>query len=272
MKRHHPRPTGRLWALASTGCVLLPVLLAMLLPAAPAAAATSAGGSGWQLPLAGSPPLLRPFDPPAHKWSAGHRGVDLAAAPGTDVLAAGPGVVAFAGPVAGRGAVTVRHGALRTTYVPVRASVEVGTEVAAGDVIGTVEVGDHCGSRSCLHWGLLRGEQYLDPMVLLRPGRAHLVPVWGIPWGAPASASAEPARLAARRRPPGRGGDQNETHQRGVPSSPPPRDRPATAPPANLNLAAAAGAVGATGGLGLLAAALRRRRRKSGTGRGGEVY
>lgn len=182
----------------AAGCVFLPVLLAVLLPSAPAAAATSIGGSGWQLPLAGSPALLRPFDPPARKWSAGHRGVDLAAAPGTDVLAAGPGVVAFAGPVAGRGVVTVRHGTLRTTYEPVHATVEAGTEVAAGDVIGTVEAGDHCGDRSCLHWGLLRGEQYLDPMTLLRPGRAHLVPVWGIPWGASASASPDHTRGAAR--------------------------------------------------------------------------
>ncbi|MQA78574.1 MAG: peptidoglycan DD-metalloendopeptidase family protein [Streptosporangiales bacterium] len=140
--------------------------------------------SGWQLPLPGSPRLLRPFDPPAEQWSAGHRGVDLAATPGTDVLAAGPGVVTFAGRVAGVGVVTVAHGDLRTTYQPVRATVRAGASVAAGDPIGVLGRGSHCGSRGCLHWGLLRGEDYLDPMSVLRPGRSRLVPVWGVSPGA----------------------------------------------------------------------------------------
>jgi hypothetical protein len=75
---------------------------------------------------------------------------------------------------------------LRTTYEPVRASVHQGDEVAAGEVIGTAqEAGSHCGTL-CLHWGLLSGRTYLDPLLLLPPGLLNggpprLLPVLGIP-------------------------------------------------------------------------------------------
>jgi murein DD-endopeptidase MepM/ murein hydrolase activator NlpD len=75
---------------------------------------------------------------------------------------------------------------LRTTYEPVRASVEKGDEVLAGQVVGTVEpTGSHCGV-TCVHWGLLRGETYLDPLSLLPPwllqgGPSRLLPVLGVP-------------------------------------------------------------------------------------------
>ncbi|MFF4343976.1 M23 family metallopeptidase [Kitasatospora sp. NPDC001540] len=126
--------------------------------------------------------LLRRFDPPPTRWAAGHRGVDLAAAPGTVVRAAAPGVVTFAGEVAGRPVVVVTHtgsGAppLRTTYLPVAASAAVGAGVAAGDPIGVVAAGSgHCPA-DCLHWGLLRGDHYLDPLALLGSGRARLLPL-----------------------------------------------------------------------------------------------
>lgn len=164
------------------------VILMTLFLARPAAADVGPVPGDWQLPLPGSPTVLRPFDPPAKKWSAGHRGVDLAAAVGTDVLAAGAGVVWFAGRVAGRGVVSIKHGDLRTTYLPVRASVRAGESVSTGDVIGTVVADRHCEARGCLHWGLLRGDTYLDPMTLLRATAPRLLPVWGIPPGAPADA------------------------------------------------------------------------------------
>ena len=45
--------------------------------------------------------VLRAFDRPEHDWLPGHRGVDLSLPVGGQVVAAGPGVVAFAGVVAG---------------------------------------------------------------------------------------------------------------------------------------------------------------------------
>jgi murein DD-endopeptidase MepM/ murein hydrolase activator NlpD len=130
-------------------------------------------------PLDGVPVVVRRFDPPPQPWLPGHRGVDLAAAPGATVRAAGPGVVAFAGTVAGRGVVSVQHaGGLRTTYEPVEASVAAGAQVAAGAAIGSLVAGHPgCPVPACLHWGLRRGEVYLDPLALLGFGRMRLLPL-----------------------------------------------------------------------------------------------
>lgn len=123
--------------------------------------------------------MVNAFAPPVQRWLPGHRGVDLAAAPGTVIVAAGAGVVTYAGMLAGRGIVTVTHGTLRTTYEPVRANVLIGDRVTAGQQIGTLDSGpSHCPSGSCLHWGLLRGDTYLNPMSLLRRGPSRLLPVW----------------------------------------------------------------------------------------------
>jgi Peptidase family M23 len=144
-------------------------------------AALLPGPVGWRWPLRPAPPsVLRGFDPPAHPWEAGHRGVDLATAPGRRVYAAGPGRVSFARDLAGRGVVTVVHGRLRTTYLPVRPSVREGQRVAAGTPIGVVEdVLGHCGATPCLHWGLREGETYHDPLTLLGLGPVRLLPWWG---------------------------------------------------------------------------------------------
>jgi murein DD-endopeptidase MepM/ murein hydrolase activator NlpD len=142
-------------------------------PAPPAPAAL------WTWPLAGSPPVTRSFEPPPHPYAAGHRGVDLAGSPGSPVLAAGDGVVAFAGMVAGRPVVSVDHaGGLRTTYEPVDPSVGAGTPVARGSPIGALVAGHAgCPEAACLHWGLRRGETYLDPLSLLEIPRISLLPL-----------------------------------------------------------------------------------------------
>jgi len=130
---------------------------------------------GWPL----SPPaVVRRFDPPPQPWLAGHRGVDLAAPPSSAVHAAGPGTVIFAGRVAGRGVLSVAHpGGLRTTYEPVTATVSVGDTVAAGTTLGTLDAGHPgCPAAACLHWGLRRGDRYLDPLALLGLGRVRLLP------------------------------------------------------------------------------------------------
>lgn len=145
--------------LTMTAAVLLS--LATMLSAEPAGAS-----SRWTAPVQ-PVTIVSAFDPPAQRWRAGHRGVDLAGT-GT-VHAAGSGTVTFAGQLAGRGVVSVSHGRLRTTYEPVDATVAVGQSVAAGQPIGIIGAGGHC-SRRCLHWGLLAGERYLDPMLLLRMG------------------------------------------------------------------------------------------------------
>ncbi|MFL6024720.1 MAG: peptidoglycan DD-metalloendopeptidase family protein, partial [Marmoricola sp.] len=110
-------------------------------------------------------------------WSAGHRGVDLLGTRGEPVHAALGGRVSFAGTVAGRGVVVVDHGTYRTTYEPVRAAVRIGASVSAGTVIGRLQTGrSHCAPRSCLHWGLVEGGAYHDPLELLGRRRVRLLP------------------------------------------------------------------------------------------------
>jgi murein DD-endopeptidase MepM/ murein hydrolase activator NlpD len=135
--------------------------------------------SPYRWPLSPPPAVVRPFTPPPQPWLAGHRGVDLAAEPDDRVLAAGPGVVAFAGQVAGTPVVSIDHaGGLRTTYQPVTATVRAGQPVVAGDPIGVLVAGHPgCPVAACLHWGLRSGERYLDPLVLLGGGRIRLLPL-----------------------------------------------------------------------------------------------
>jgi hypothetical protein len=120
------------------------------------------------------------FDPPPQTWAAGHRGVDLAAAPGEPVLAPVGGEITFAGRIAGRGVVVISTGRLRATLEPVASSVSVGEKVHAGERVGRLETaGSHCLPATCLHWGVRRGETYLDPLTLLpaRPAEIVLLPL-----------------------------------------------------------------------------------------------
>lgn len=149
--------------------------------AGPSGSIAAAAGprAGFVLPVPPPPVVLTPFRPPAVKWGAGHRGVDLAAAAGQPVLAAADGVVAFAGTVVDRGVVSVGHSpALRTTYEPLTPGVRVGQRVRAGQVIGTLAAGHgSCAPRDCLHWGARIGaDTYLDPMALINGLRIRLKP------------------------------------------------------------------------------------------------
>jgi murein DD-endopeptidase MepM/ murein hydrolase activator NlpD len=156
--------------------LLLSVLMAFL--GSPATELRQAGaGYGW--PVDGAR-VVRRFDPPPQPWLPGHRGADLAAAPGAVIHAAGAGTIVFAGQVAGRGVVSVAHpGGLRTTYEPLLVDDHrPGDSVAAGERIGTLAPGHPgCPAAACLHWGLRRGADYLDPLTLLGLGRVRLLPL-----------------------------------------------------------------------------------------------
>lgn len=133
-----------------------------------------------RLPVEGEARVHRLFDPPAERWSRGHRGVDLEASVGAAVLAPADGTVAFVGRVVDRGVVTIEHpGGLRTSLEPVTGTVGVGDVVRAGAVVGVLEEGaGHCVSVSCLHWGVRDRGAYVDPLALLgRRGTVRLLPV-----------------------------------------------------------------------------------------------
>ena len=133
------------------------------------------------------PQVVRPFEKPAQRWSAGHRGVDLAV-PENDrsVYAPAPGTVVFSGTVVNRKVLVIAHpDGRRSTFEPMDETLPVGTTVAAGEVIGTVATtssGDserpyrRC-STPCLYWGVRQGgargdgsgkeAEYINPMSLL---------------------------------------------------------------------------------------------------------
>ncbi|MDQ3877286.1 MAG: peptidoglycan DD-metalloendopeptidase family protein [Actinomycetota bacterium] len=158
------------------------------------------------LPILGCPPahaavpMLRPpvygaiergFEPPAGAFGPGHRGIDFTAAPETQVVAAAPGKVTFAGPVAGTVAVTIRHeGGLETTYSSLSSVVvSKGEVVQAGSLIGTAEE-SHAGAGEGLHFGVKLHGEYVDPQPYLTEQdiseALHLAPVvWQPPNAAP---------------------------------------------------------------------------------------
>ncbi len=124
--------------------------------------------------------MLRAFEPPPKPYAAGHRGVDLDAAVAAPVLAAGAGQVTFAGQVAGRGLVVIRHAdGISTEYEPLAPLVTSGQAVARGQPIGRLSgQHDRWPAGRCLHWGARRGDAYLDPLLLL----LALGPVRLLPW------------------------------------------------------------------------------------------
>ncbi|MBB6418328.1 M23 family metallopeptidase [Streptomyces sp. AK010] len=158
-----------------------PPLFAAGAPPADAGPPVTVPAIGRAWPLGSRPRVLRGWEPPATVYGPGHRGVDLEAPAGTPVRAVARGRVVFAGLVAGRGVLSVDltgtgDPPLRTTYEPVTAAVEKGAEVEPGEVIGTVDAsGSHC-TATCLHWGLRRGEGYLNPLSLLPPWLLHQGP------------------------------------------------------------------------------------------------
>lgn len=113
------------------------------------------------------PAIADPFDAPPQPWLAGHRGIDLAASPGTPIASPAAGTVAYAGLVAGKQVVSIRHGERTSTFEPAVTDLAVGAAVTRGQLVASVaHSGDHCHGE-CLHWGVKTGERdYLDPAAL----------------------------------------------------------------------------------------------------------
>jgi murein DD-endopeptidase MepM/ murein hydrolase activator NlpD len=159
--------------------MLAPVLLALALLGGPTAGVATSihdPAEGWPL----QPPVavVRDFAPPDQPWLAGHRGVDLAGSPGAAVRAPIAGRVTVARRIVDRDVVVISTGSRRVTLEPVRATVATGEIVAAGDRIGVLQAGHRgCPRAACLHWGLLVGQQYRDPLLLVLDYRPVLLPV-----------------------------------------------------------------------------------------------
>lgn len=163
-----------LHALRTHGLIIACLLSVLMLACSPATSHADRE-SRWQWPTGTPVPVVSSFAPPAQDWLPGRRGVTLAYPEGSPVYACAPGTVSFAGSIAGRGVVSIRHtdGArtLWSTYLPINPSVSVGDQVDKGGVIGVVEDGS-----STLHWGAKTGPKtYVNPLRLTLD-RPHLLP------------------------------------------------------------------------------------------------
>ena len=137
--------------------------------------------------------VMRGFDPGRPYEGGRHRGVDLAAAPGSPVRAACAGRVVFAGRIAGDGIVTVRCGPWRVTHMPL-ATIAARGLVARGAVIGTA-------GASSVHEGLHLGVRrdgtrfgYVDPLSFIA-APTNPVPLGRAP---PAGRRAPPPAIGPR--------------------------------------------------------------------------
>lgn len=128
------------------------------------------GTPPWQWPVSGG--VSSEFGGRRSPWGGGwkfHAGLDVRAANGTPVWAAGGGTVAFAGQMRGYGnMVVVDHGFdLKTVYAHLsRIYVDRGRQVQAGDVIAAVGQTGHA-TGPHLHYEVRVGAAPVDPMCYL---------------------------------------------------------------------------------------------------------
>lgn len=136
---------------------------------------SAALASGWTMPVEGATATLG-F---GVAYAGGtHRGVDLAAAAGAEVVSPAEGTVTFAGRVPADGggtcgAVTVELAdGHRVSLMPLEGlCIAAGDSVAAGSALGSLAgSGDDSSGAAHLHVGLRSGELYLDPAPFLPCG------------------------------------------------------------------------------------------------------
>ena len=131
---------------------------------------------------------MHAFIKPSQRWSAGHRGVDLAVPEDPQVRAPASGTIVFAGTVVDRTVVVIEHtNGYRSSFEPVTEPLPVGTHVQAGQVIARVDVHPakpRCAA-SCLYWSVRRGgdrnngsgknAEYINPILLLGPAEPTIL-------------------------------------------------------------------------------------------------
>jgi len=175
---------------------LLAVVAVSVAPGSAGAAAADPGPMTYRPPL--TAPVVDPFRPPPEPWAAGNRGLEYGSTPGSAVGAIGPGLVVFAGPVAGALYVTVLHpDGLRSSYSYLAAvRVGVGDRVAAGQTVGV--------AATTFHLGVRDGDVYIDPAGLfgqrIEGGSVYLIP-GGSPSAGPSRSRPPPALGAAADQP-----------------------------------------------------------------------
>ncbi len=149
------------------------VIGAVVLPSAPATSQELEESSTRALVFYTAPMLTEvvdPFRPPAHVGAPGNRGLEYGDSDQQVVAAAASGYVLFAGPVAGRDAITIQHDdGVRTTYTGLlEIWVTEGMTVSQHSAIAIAGSGFHFGARI--------NDHYLDPQILIDASQAEMRP------------------------------------------------------------------------------------------------
>ncbi|MBE3078269.1 M23 family peptidase [Clavibacter michiganensis subsp. michiganensis] len=135
---------------------------------APPASSSDAATPRWEWPVDPPHQVTRPFQAPTTAYGPGHRGIDIAVAPGDEVRAPAAGTVSFAGVVVERPVVSIRHADGYVSSVePVVPLVAAGDAVVAGQVIGTLAASPRHAPDGGLHLGARLHGDYVDPALLL---------------------------------------------------------------------------------------------------------
>jgi murein DD-endopeptidase MepM/ murein hydrolase activator NlpD len=154
--------------------------IAGLTVAPPARAAGVSGTYLW--PVTGN--VIRWFEPPSGPYSAGHRGIDIAAPFGTPIQAPADGTVTFSGWVAGSLFLTIDHGnGVKTSYSWLSGlRVAKGDSVKPGQIVALTGHGHPDVPTPHLHFSVRINGVYVNPMLLLGyPNLAPLIRLAPIP-------------------------------------------------------------------------------------------
>ncbi|WP_424347177.1 M23 family metallopeptidase [Kocuria sp. CH-021] len=172
LRASRPARPGHPWTVRAAA-------LGLVLALGAAAPSPGSAAPGWTWPLAPRPAVVGDWVPPAQRWARGHRGVDLGAAPGATVRAPAAGTVSFVGFVVDRPVLTLDHGrGVRSSFEPVESDLAAGDRVRRGQAVGVLGGRDHCGAGTCLHWGVRRDGDYVNPLGFVGAlGPSVLLPV-----------------------------------------------------------------------------------------------
>ena len=142
-------------------------LFALLVPTTSSYASAATQPPKAQWPARGT--ILRLPAIPWPNWKPGHRGIDIEMSLGDAVSSPVNGRVVWVGVVSHEPSISIVADGLKHTLVPVDSSLTKGDWVAAGESVGALTSSSHCGSRTCLHWSVRRGSDYLDPRWVAQP-------------------------------------------------------------------------------------------------------
>ena len=143
------------------------VTVALLIPA------ISTTSSSWQMPFLSPHSLIRPYLQPNSDYSAGHRGIDLAASIGETIYAPADGAVRFSGKLVDRGVLSINHaGGMISELEPICTSLKPGETVKKGQPVGSLCMPDasyksHCPRSACVHFSLRIAGAYASPQALI---------------------------------------------------------------------------------------------------------